>query len=426
MRLGLISFSTTQRLKDMRLGLISTKTEGHEMRSYQLLHNTKTAGHEIRHSNKEIIKATPTEIESAIRKLNTGKASDENGIVSEHYIHASDVITDEITDIINQIFEKLDVPQSLKNGILTPVLKKKKDKTIPGNYRGIVVTIVFETIIKDRLEPELFPSQNTLQRGFTEGASSLFTAFIVSETTMLYKFLKIVLELLTLDAEKATHEIMLNKMFHDGIRGDMWVLLKNIYTNMTLQVKWGDQTTQHVNIQQGIRQGAKLSTLLYKRYNNTILKAITGSHLGTKIENPTENPHNIWKAARNNQNDIRKAEFKSRLITGTYMLQTTKAKFSKNQISRICELSCTKAEEDIKHFLLECESLESVRLKQMNKFLSLTEFKGEGDKANYKEDVLQIILHCSKLSTTSLSHLKLANDLIEIEKQISKFLSQNA
>ncbi|VDI00230.1 Hypothetical predicted protein [Mytilus galloprovincialis] len=104
---------------------------------------------------------------------------------------------------------------------------------------------------------------------------------------MLYKFLKIVLELLTLDAEKAfdtvTHEIMLNKMFHDGIRGDMWVLLKNIYTNMTLQVKWGDQTTQHVNIQQGIRQGAKLSTLLYKRYNNTILNAITGSHLGAKI-----------------------------------------------------------------------------------------------------------------------------------------------
>ncbi|CAG2185247.1 unnamed protein product [Mytilus edulis] len=240
--------------------------------------------------NKEITKATPTEIESAIRKLNTGKASDENGIVSEHYIHAIDVITDEITDIINQIFEELDVPQSLKNGILTPVLKKKKDKTIPGNYRGIVVTSIFskifETIIKDRLEPELFPSQNTLQRGFTEGASSLFTAFIVSETTMLYKFLKIVLELLTLDAEKAfdtvTHEIMLNKMFHDGIRGDMWVLLKNIYTNMTLQVKWGDQTTQHVNIQEGIRR-AKLSTILYKRYNNTILNAITGSHFVAKI-----------------------------------------------------------------------------------------------------------------------------------------------
>ncbi|CAC5384475.1 unnamed protein product [Mytilus coruscus] len=54
--------------------------------------------------NKEITKATPTETESAIWKLNTGKASDENGIVSEHYIRAFDVITDEITDIINHNF----------------------------------------------------------------------------------------------------------------------------------------------------------------------------------------------------------------------------------------------------------------------------------------------------------------------------------
>ncbi|CAC5359727.1 unnamed protein product [Mytilus coruscus] len=105
---------------------------------------------------------------------------------------------------------------------------------------------------------------------------------------MLYMFLKIVLKLLTWDAEKAfdtvSHEIMLNKMFHDGIRRDMWVILKNIYTNMTLQVKWEDQTTQHVNIQPGIRQGAKLSIPLYKRYDNTILNAIRGSHLGAMLD----------------------------------------------------------------------------------------------------------------------------------------------
>ncbi|CAC5396048.1 unnamed protein product [Mytilus coruscus] len=132
-------------------------------------------------------------------------------------------------------------------------------------------------------------------------------------------------------------------------------------------------------------------------------------------ENPTENPHNIWKCVRNNQNDIRKADVKSRLITGTYMLQTTKGKFSKNQRSGICEL-CTKVEEDIKHFLLECQSLESVREKQRNKLLSLTVLNRRGGKANYKQEyVLQIIMDCSKLSTTTLSHLK-TDDLIEIEK----------
>jgi hypothetical protein len=29
----------------------------------------------------------------------------------------------------------LDIPDSMKSGILTPILKKGKDKNIPGNYR---------------------------------------------------------------------------------------------------------------------------------------------------------------------------------------------------------------------------------------------------------------------------------------------------
>jgi hypothetical protein len=65
---------------------------------------------------------------------------------------------------------------SMKSGILTPILKKGKDKNIPGNYRGIVVTNTFskilESIIKDRLEEQLKKTQNPIQRGFTEKASS--------------------------------------------------------------------------------------------------------------------------------------------------------------------------------------------------------------------------------------------------------------
>jgi hypothetical protein len=42
--------------------------------------------------------------------------------------------------------------------------------------------------------------------------------------------------LLTLDAEKAfdklNHEILFNKLYHNGIKGDMWVLLRNMYREM--------------------------------------------------------------------------------------------------------------------------------------------------------------------------------------------------
>jgi hypothetical protein len=75
--------------------------------------------------------------------------------------------------------------------------------------------------------------------------------------------------------DTVNHDIMLNKLYHDGITGDMWLLLRNISDGLILKVKWGDQTTESIDIKQGIRQGAKLSTLLYKRYNNTILDSIT-------------------------------------------------------------------------------------------------------------------------------------------------------
>ena len=153
--------------------------------------------------------ATEAEVKQAIRKLNNGKATDENGIQAEHFKFANAELATEICSIINQIFEELNIPDTLKRGILTPVLKKKKDKTLPGNYRGIVVTntfskiIIIESVIKERLEKQLSPTQNPLQRGFTEHASSKFTAFIASETILIYKKFNRVIELLTVDAEKA-------------------------------------------------------------------------------------------------------------------------------------------------------------------------------------------------------------------------------
>ena len=118
----------------------------------------------------------------------------------------------------------------------------------------------------------------------------LFAAFIASEVIIESSTNNDELLLLTLDAEKAfdklNHEILFNKLYYKyGIKGDMWVLLRNMYREMTTQVKWDNHLSENIDVNQSIQQGETLSTSLYKCYNNAILDSVTesclGSHIGT-------------------------------------------------------------------------------------------------------------------------------------------------
>ncbi|CAC5416986.1 unnamed protein product [Mytilus coruscus] len=167
-----------------------------------------------------IERATVDEVQSSICKMKTGKSPDFNGISSEHFKYGPEEIVPFIVFIINLIFDNLDVPETIKSGTVTPALKTGKDKMYPENYRGITVTNTFSTVLesllKARIEPALLPKQSKLQRGFTEKASSLNTAFIVTQTADCYKELLRELFLLTLDAQKAfdklNHEILFNNL----------------------------------------------------------------------------------------------------------------------------------------------------------------------------------------------------------------------
>ena len=240
-----------------------------------------------------IEKVSEEEVIKAIKKMKTGKSADSNGICAEHFKYGADEIVPVIVNIINKIFKDLDIPEKLKSGVVTPVLKPNKDKRYPENYRGIAVantlSTIVESILKERIEPKLLPIQSKLQRGFTEKSSSLNTAFIVTRAAEYCRETSDELYIITLDAQKAfdrlNHELLFNKLYHDGICGDLWILLRNMYREVSVKVKWDNNLSKKVDVAQGIRQGAKLLTMLYKRYNNNILEALERSGMGAQIGN---------------------------------------------------------------------------------------------------------------------------------------------
>ena len=87
------------------------------------------------------------------------------------------------------------------------------------------------------------------------------------------------INLTTLDAEKAFdvfwHEGLLRELYLDGIEGDMWLLIKYLQEGTNIKVKWNTELTDKIGLKQGIRQGANLSTIMYKRFNNGLLHSFT-------------------------------------------------------------------------------------------------------------------------------------------------------
>ena len=172
------------------------------------------------------------------------------GLSAEHLKMATDELVPAITDIVNEMLRLADVPSILKKGHLTPVLKKGKEKTIPGNYRGITVTSlmgkVLESCLKTRLDKILGGSQNALQRGFTEGVSPLYAGLLISEAFFEAKDGKNQLILQTFDAEKAFdivwHENLFRKIFIDGVNGDLWLLTQSLHKEANTLVILGGRT----------------------------------------------------------------------------------------------------------------------------------------------------------------------------------------
>ena len=84
-------------------------------------------------------KFTFEEILDSVKKLNSGKASDEYGLFAEHLKLAEEVITPVLVKLFNQIMEENKTPKQFKTVIIKPVCKNGTDNKILNSYRGITV-----------------------------------------------------------------------------------------------------------------------------------------------------------------------------------------------------------------------------------------------------------------------------------------------
>ena len=231
------------------------------------------------------------EVLSAIRSLNKGKSPDVYNICAEHLSHGTENIVPTLTELLNKMWHLGIVPDSLKLGVLTPLFKRKGSNLEAKNYRGITVTPilskVLETVLRERIKPNIAKHQNNLQRGFTEGSSPMNCSLILEESIRENRDKNLPTYVAFLDAKSAfdavNHLSLLRKLFHMGIEGQVWNLIDSLHTNAETMVKWGVQFSDKFEIKQGVRQGGILSTDMYKVYDNKLLDRLESAMLGIRI-----------------------------------------------------------------------------------------------------------------------------------------------
>ena len=109
--------------------------------------------------------------------------------------------------------------------------------------------------------------------------------------------------------------------------------------------------------------------------------------------------HTVWSSIESTTTEVRMGITKYRMMTGTYIFQTSKYKFSKANESATCKC-CAFGDDDVLHILFECTALHVKRKQYFSNVKSIVTNSigiSRWEEVFYsKEKLVQLILDCSK------------------------------
>ncbi len=107
--------------------------------------------------------------------------------------------------------------------------------------------------------------------------------------------------------------------------------------------------------------------------------------------------HSVWSSVDPCVQDVKRAAVKVKILTSTYLLQATRAKFRQHNVTPTCPL-CGLEDEDKVHFLLVCDQLAPQRQSHLPQLLAEASLVlPEVDVSRNRDVVLQLIVDCSAL-----------------------------
>ena len=212
--------------------------------------------------------------------LKSGKASGPDNIINEFIIHGKHTLCGPISKLFNIILKSHCKPKSWSEGHVTSLFKSG-DPANPDNYRGITILSCLGKLLTATLKNRLYEylsEENLLnkwQAGFRPGYRTSDHSFVLK--TLVNKYLhlhKQKLYVCFVDFRKAFdlvwHEGLFLKLLELGIGGNMYKLIKDMYTNCCIRIKSSEGLSHLIKSENGVRQGDGLSPLIFSSFINDL------------------------------------------------------------------------------------------------------------------------------------------------------------
>lgn len=275
---------------------------------------------------------TMKEINIAIKKLKSGKATGPDEIPNEALINANYNTRNIIRRVMNKILQNRKIPKQWLENHITRFYKGKGTKGKCSAERGITLSSnmgkLFERIINNRIQDKI---QITDEQGGGRSKRSTIDHLNILNTLIdknkkdkkptMITFLDV-----TKAYDKAWIEALINVLYKQGIKDSTWLVCKELNKNLTARIMTQHGLTREIKITDSIRQGGVLSVIMYALLMDEITKETRKQNIG---ENLWTNGHKIntllWMddvaLITNNEEDMRKLLETTEKIAGKYRIE---------------------------------------------------------------------------------------------------------